>query len=274
MSISSIVHNLHSKAVGFWRNCLTPRQFYLGEAAALDAVILSSAAILARAVDYIPSWTSPFHGCLVIAGCVSAHLAYRHWILVPSIRKQIQKAVLASKGKTSSMLVIRGKENTSTDFISYSALDFFQKSSKNYSIDLITPNSQLPWDGNWIHKKYDRIDITAHGTNKSIEITSACKLSKDSKKEIQWIASHIKKGGVIALNCCSAAEGAENIARALSRSCPQVSVRGPEAAIDGDFCIDYSRDGIPNYSDGALCRKKNITRTYVNGTLVGSRRRK
>lgn len=173
------------------------------------------------------------------------------------------------------MLMLRAREGWGNEFINYVELDYFQKVSKKYSIDVIEIGSEAEWQAfmQSNQKKYDRIDIVSHGNQEEIELSSEIDLSADSKVTLQWLSDRIKEGGIMALNCCNSAEGEENIARTISRACPHALVRGSPEKIDSVHGIHYNQDGIPSYTNGVLCKAKNITRIYRNGVLLRHRRR-
>ncbi len=272
MAISSVYSGLlalHGKSVQFLGKCLHPRNISIFEISTIVVSSLSLASLFQANGSLLSS--AFLYGGALVAGCV-ASVMYKRTISSPSILAQIKNTVRISKKNRLTMLLFREQEEKAN--ASYMELDYVQKASKKYSIDLIDGDSPLPWDRHcpYTDRIYDRIDIVAHGDNESIEMSPDFDLTANSDQALKWFSGHIKKGGVLSLNCCSVAEGEENIARTISRVCPEATVRGPSQIIDVTLSLNCNQSGFPTYTDLSLCKKKNITRIYRNGNRIQRKR--
>jgi len=268
-SFRSSLTGLHKKFFNFAKKLVQPSRLWTVETVGVSIGTISSAIGLCMAASYNPA-TSPaaglIHGAILFSCAVVSPFLYKQFVSVPFIQQEMQLAVQNSKKNRLSMLVIRAKENQlKREFTSYSDLEHLQNASKKYSIDVMEAGSEMEWRSAMAsnQKQYDRIDLIVHSNNEELQLSHDFDLNADSKDLLQWFNRHIKKEGILSLNCCSAAEGVDNVAKTLSRACPHAVVRASQQDINQDQIV-YNRDGFPTYWKGI----KDITRRYRNGVLI------
>lgn len=224
---------------------------------------------------------------LQMAGMTLMFLARRGASVITNlVTSRIKKAVESkihsiaehSKKNTHSMLALRTTSDHNGAFSTSTQIKAYQHFGKTHSIDLIQeetkPAIQSSMTSN--HKKYDIVMIEGHSNPKIIHLSENCFLTKYSKKTIAWIRDRVKPGGFIIIQGCSTGKGSDNIARAISRACPEIRVYASRKPIDGltgvkynDLCepIFMRPTVLPNGST----ENRDTTRIYVNGNIQPQR---
>jgi len=199
---------------------------------------------------------------------------------------QIASTIGSSRNKPNSMLFFRTTYDYNDVYISQAEVSRVKELAKSHSIELLTGSdkSEINQNMEQIKTQYDKIVIKAHANPEWLRLAEGLVLTKNSKKTMGWFRDHVKPGGAIILEACSAAKGVDNIAREISFACPEAYVYGSDSDIEHISGLTYDQDCIPTFYDYVppknenedlddyLIRtanyKRDSTRVYKNGELL------
>jgi len=219
-----------------------------------------------------PSLSQMCTGTAIVVGGMAvgmmAIMQFNKRIKTPFVKHEIKKAIESSKDSPKTMLVFHTSLDPFGAFSTHVEVSRYRQLAKTHSIDVISSASGSIVDKRMdLNKeKYDIIIIKCHADSEVIALTKDAYLTAKSPR-MKWFKDHLKEGGIITLECCKAGKGEENIARKLSRACPQALVYASSDDIDVIDGIQYDKDGNPSFNNGICCKGKDTTRIYHKGNL-------
>ena len=211
--------------------------------------------------------------CIMTVGALGTIALYQKYLKIPFIKREIQAVIESSKKNDQTVLIFRSFSADWIAFKTHSNLDKYQKLGKNFSIEVFESSSKQ--DRHYSQdqlasqkKKYNRIDFHNHGSPDCLQLGPGDIISTGSIGFFEWLNDRIKPGGTIVLDVCQAGKGLENIARCISKFCPEATVLASSDDIHGYLGSEYDRHGTPSFNNGTFFKGKDITRIYRDGNLV------
>lgn len=295
-SISDSAYRLYSTTVSHAKRCLKPSTIdeierYLGTVAG-GITAISTLVVSGIILNQIPALgipgspedkpTMPHKIFTAIAAPVILYATYKtiqkmkaiNARLAASLRPykkrfielEIEKFVDSTKNNNKLALIFRPSNDQSEALMRHTELSSLQNSTENHSVSLISGNSksQMIQEMSSDKNKYHKIIFRSHGNNDRLVIGDQVILRKTSTNTFKWIREHAQNGAIISIEACCAGKGEENIARDISRACPQATVYASMTVVDSAGGVVYDKDGIPSFNYWGL----NSTRIYRNGVLI------
>jgi hypothetical protein len=298
MSINNNYYNLYSSAVNSAKRFISPETIDRIEKNLSFFAATILATISAPAIAYLsnPTRTDADLPCLpedgpesifstksVIAIGVGAYVMYKAIQIGKSvderfkkfinpykdrlIREKIEEMETASKSNKQSALVFRpSSDSIGALILQHSEIPHLQKSTKNHALKVLfcSTGAQLREQIDADTTKYHKVIFRTHANSSDLWLGESIVLTKNSSKMLTWLRNHIEDDAIISIEGCCAAEGEENIARDISRACPQARVYASQKDTTPYDTTTYDEQGIPRFSD----KLKSTTRAYQNGAEI------
>lgn len=241
----------------------------------LDLIEVATSVAGSGALGYLGSslvLSNPILSAVSLVGCAVAGCYLFHKFLKgPAIEREIESIVKGSKDDTKpTSLFIHTKNDFNgacTDC--HAVVEPYRTGAQGFSLDRIRGldyEERIKVQG----KKYDIILLSAHASPFSISMDGDglfFGFHAGRKKQIDFLASRVKVGGKIILDCCSTAQGDDNIAQSISKSIPDATVYGSSTSVHALFGSQYAPDMTPTFKGGIFCQR-NTTRAYKNGASI------
>lgn len=220
-----------------------------------------------------PSLSQMCAGTAIIFGGMAAGMLaimeFNKRVKTPYVKHEIKRAIENSKDSPKTKLIFQTAIDPLGSFSTHVEVSRYQQLAKTHKINVLSSekDSILTIRMKQNKEKYDMIVIKGHSDSENIALTRNFYLKSHSSKNMKWFNDHIKDGGIIALECCSAGNGMENVARELSKACPNAYLYASSEDIDVVDGIQYDKDGNPTFNNGICCKGKDKTRLYRSGRL-------